>query len=44
MISLAVVVDVLLQQDLLSCWSKTREPNDRRGRDRGEEVGEVDDT
>jgi hypothetical protein len=39
MISLAVVVDVLLQQDMLSSWPKTREQNDRRGRDREKEVG-----
>jgi hypothetical protein len=39
MISLAVVVEALFHQDLLSSWPKTREPNDSRGRDRREEVG-----
>ena len=38
MISLAVVVDVLPQPDLLSSWPKICGPNDRRRRDRGEEV------
>jgi hypothetical protein len=34
-----VVVEALRQQDRLNSWPKIREPKDRRGRDRGEEVG-----